>query len=162
MADAMVALATITLGSTATSVSFASIPSTFRDLRLIVVGTQTTTGNGSYLRFNSDSTTSYSFVSAEGNGSVRTSYGWEDTYMYFAAAYNSGDTTVPSVEIIDIFDYAQDKHKTAIARISSPAREVAMGASRWYKTAAINSILVSGQFTSFKAGTTFSLYGIVG
>lgn len=162
MGAALIPLQTITLGSTVTSVTFASIPGTFRDLRLVVVGTQTTTGNGSYLRFNSDATTSYAFVSAEGNGSGKSSYGWEDSYMYFAATYNSGDTTVPSVEVIEILDYSQtDKHKTAIGRISSPAREVAMGASRWYKTAAITSILVSGQFTSFKAGTTFSLYGVV-
>ena len=52
-------IATTTLGSAASSITFNSIPATYTDLRVVLVGTTTATAN-CWLTFNSDGATNYS------------------------------------------------------------------------------------------------------
>jgi len=149
-------LATVTLGGTAASVTFSSIPATYRDL-IVVVNATGTTGLQARMRFNSDSGSNYSFVRMGG-----------DT---FGAASSSGtDTSViignftgtPHALIINIMDYsATDKHKTVISRsnVSSSAAEAF--ANRWANTAAITSVQVNTSTSTWAAGSTFSLYGVI-
>lgn len=157
MASAMVALATTTLGSAASSVTFGSIPATYRDLRLVINGTATVSGN-IFIRFNGDSSGSYSYVQAYGDGTSAASS---------SAASQTADAsgvfyTNPGVATYDIMDYsATDKHKSNINRGSTAGNLVVMSAGRWASTSAITSIVVSHGSGSYATGTTFSLYGIV-
>jgi len=72
MASAMVALATTTLGSAASSITFGSIPATYRDLR-IVVSVRSDSVNSPYaqcrLQFNADTGSNYPTVEMTGDGS---------------------------------------------------------------------------------------------
>jgi hypothetical protein len=150
-------LATVTLGSSASSVTFSSIPATYRDLILVV----TASGGGEVderLRFNGDTGSNYSFVRMFGDGSSAATSSVSGTYIRTLAGNLSGLHNA----IIQIMDYsATDKHKTTLGRGNNSATFVVGTAGRWANTAAINSIDYSLSSGSFAAGSTFSLYGVI-
>ena len=153
-----VALANITLGSSASSVTFSSIPATFRDLVLVVNGKATAGGSACRFRVNGDTGTNYSYVRmygfSGGTGSDTNTQPFIDI-----GAMNTSDGLL---NITNIMDYsATDKHKTVLVR----AQESALGAvlataGRWANTAAITSVTVYAGSDQFAAGTTVALYGI--
>jgi hypothetical protein len=150
------ALATVTLGSTATSVTFSSIPATYRDLVLVYTGT-TSGGEEVRLRYNGDSGSNYSFVQMNGNGSSATSSAETTTFAHGGVIY-----TTQGNLIVEIMDYsATDKHKTGITRSTAPANTAAVFAHRWANTAAITSVQISIPASVFNIGFTFSLYGVI-
>lgn len=160
MASAIVALANITLGSAQASVTFGSIPATYRDLRLVISAKVVTQGAPLQIRFNGDSGSNYSTIymygtgSSSGSGSATTSLGYLDVL--------GADTTAPTVNTLDIMDYsATDKHKTAINRNSAPANGAQAMAIRWANTAAITSMVLDTGNGNYATGTSFALYGIV-
>jgi len=161
MTSAMVALANLTLGSAQASVTFASIPATYRDLRLVVTGGITSNGNGlSYLRFNSDTGGNYNNVQMVGTGSSAISGAESNQSSLYTGLYTpSGGQAVVK---IDIMDYAQtDKHKTTLSRGDAPDTRTVALAGRWASTSAITSIQVIAESSTWLAGTSFALYGIV-
>ena len=146
--QAMTALATTTLSGDA-SVTFASIPATYRDLVLVVRNTSTV---GVLLaNFNNDTATNYTRVQMTGSGGTASSAADTRGNIRTANATNA-------LQILQIMDYsATDKHKSVLVRTNRPG-EVAAYAQRWADTSAINEIdvtLTSGTFTG-----TMGLYGI--
>lgn len=162
MGAALVPLQNITLSSSAATVTFGSIPATFRDLRLVV---QTTCASGVQIvgmRFNTDTGSNYSRVYMNGNGSSTGSSAATETQLYFDASPD-GATTAGNwyLGTADIMDYsATDKHKSVIARASIPTGSVAVTAGRWANTAAITTVTVVAGLQNFAAGSTFTLYGV--
>lgn len=152
-------IASNVLSSSASSVTFSSIPATYRDLVLVVTGTKTTSGDaGALIELNSDTGSNYSYVWAYGTGSSATSY--TDTGVGAADVFAIFNNTTPSTNIIQFMDYsATDKHKTILSRTNIASGYVVMGANRWANTAAINSIKIN--LSTFATGTTFYLFGIV-
>jgi hypothetical protein len=147
-------LATVTLGSSAASVTFSSIPATYRDLILIVNGTASAGQNIKGI-FNSDSTASnYSRVTAYGDGSSTASGSANDnSFLYFQ--------TSQSIITCQVMDYsATDKHKSVLVRTSNSSL-AEMTAARWANTAAITSFQILTTTGTFSTGTTFSLYGVI-
>ena len=155
------ALATTTLGSAASSVTFSSIPATYRDLVLVFQGTVTGSQGNNFLYFNGDTTGSnYSWIRMLGTGSSTAS----DTAPNDGSKPSVSDvapTTINQV-IIQIMDYsATDKHKTRLSRSDQSTSTVIAYASRWANTNAVTSIEYSaGSGTNWSSGSTFSLYGI--
>lgn len=150
-----VALANTTLVSSATNISFTSIPSTYRDLVLVVDGTPSASGVSAGLIFNSDSGLNYSSVIISGSGSAAGAAGNTNTSFGDCAFFN---TTGKMNFIVQILDYsATDKHKSLLSRSNDAGSFVIAYYARWANTAAINSVQVVSQFA---AGTTLSLYGI--
>jgi hypothetical protein len=145
-------LATVTLGASASSVTFSSIPATYRDL--ILVCEYTNASNG-LLRFNSDTGSNYTYVRMYGNGSSASSDSGPDTGFAIA----TGSSTSGQTSIIQIMDYsATDKHKTVLIRNGLASTFVNASANRWANTAAITT--VSFQVGTYGAGSRFDLYGI--
>jgi hypothetical protein len=159
-----VALATTTLGSAASTVTFSSIPATYKDLVVIVVGSPADTSYSEIgMRLNS-STLTCSFVRMNANGSSTSSGGNSSaTYLSVASAYGTGPSTSSRFNLLcNIMDYsATDKHKTVLSRSNVPDAGLEANASRWPSTDAVNSVSV---FTTvgagFATGTTISLYGV--
>ena len=148
------ALANITLGSSASSVTFSSIPATYRDL--VLVGSGAANANAQFRVFyNGDTTTgNYTRVYMFGNGSTTFS---NTDLPEFGLAFDSSI----SAQVLQIMDYsATDKHKTSLARDSRATFGVGAIARRWANTAAITSIAISSATNTLNAGTTFALYGI--
>ena len=148
-------LATITLGSAASSVTFGSIPNSYKDLVLVANGTQTANGNFA-LRFNSDSGSNYFRVVMYGDGSSTGSFTESSQTALGIAYWETGRSMVTC----SIQDYsATDKHKSTLSR-SGAGIYVHAFAGRWANTAAITSVTVLAPGTTIASGTTISLYGI--
>ncbi len=150
-------LATVTLGASASSVTFSSIPATFRDL-IVVLSVKSSGGNNlARARYNSDSGSNYSRVFMRGDGSSATSAAETDTGAFIADV----DSTNFFVQTTSIMDYsATDKHKTSLSSTTRGDRVQAF-ANRWANTAAITSVQVVISSNTFDAGSTFSLYGVI-
>jgi len=149
------AIASITLGSSASSVTFSSLPQGFRDLVLVISGQQTNNGDVNFY-FNSDTGSNYSRIYMLGDGSgTSTLSTTSSTYGYISA-------TVESSSITQIMDYsATDKHKTVLNRSDLTNSFTIAQAGRWANTAAITSIELDANSTgTFDTGCTFALWGI--
>jgi hypothetical protein len=168
-----VPLATVTLGSSASSVTFSSIPATYRDLVIVANGRTSYTSDSDdsiSLRFNADTGSNYSQVFALGYsaGTFSTAYTGNRMGVFAFAASASGNTNF-GVATANIMDYsATDKHKTVLGRGNNPPdSSVTMSAARWADTAAITSILLTpdrflqGASSAFVAGCTFNLFGVI-
>lgn len=158
MASAMTALANLTLGSSATSVTFASIPGTYRDLRLVVNLSVSPSEGNIVANLNGDSGANYSLVNMRSFStlSAASSASAADSIV---SNYSTGLlTSSRALNTYDIMDYAQtDRHKSVLVR-ASHSDEVDVILARWANTAAITSITISNG--TFTAGSTFALYGI--
>jgi len=148
-------IATTTLASSASSVTFSSIDQSYGDLVLVFDGI-TDTGGSFRFYFNSDTGTNYSYVRAFGNGSTAGT----DSATESGGRATAGTLSNNSNVIIQIMDYAvTDKHKSVIARANTTS--VAMLAVRWADTSAITDIELDADSSAvFQTGTTFSLFGI--
>ena len=152
------ALATVTLASTATSITFSSIPATYRDLVLVTNGKATATAS-LRIRVNGDTGNNYNWVRMIGEAAG--AFSDSSTSGGFLDGGNPS-TTEGYMSITQFLDYsATDKHKTTLHRISFPnTTHVLANAGRWANTAAITSIEVYNP--TFAIGFTAALYGIVG
>jgi hypothetical protein len=168
-----IALANTTLSTSAGSVTFSSIPATYRDL-VVVLGDIRRTSAGAAtinvgLRFNSDTGTNYPYVRMKGSSGGVISQAFSIAGSMFDVIGGGVDTDVRSMSIINIMDYsATDKHKTGLTRYNLNANDTTANAFRWANTNAITSITLltldtnAGTASSaFAAGSTFALYGIV-
>ena len=152
-------LATVTLGSATSSVTFGSIPSTYRDLIVVVSGTSNEIVNIA-VRLNGDTGTNYSWINAIGTGSSTISEGEASTALPEVGRFSSTQSNF----IVQVMDYsATDKHKTMLGRANSNGDRTVMNATRWANTVAVSSLTLRS-FPSprtFSSGTTFSLYGVI-
>jgi hypothetical protein len=163
--SAWTALANLTLGSTASTVTFASISGAYRDLVLIMNFNSTAAGN-LYTKLsliNSDAgSANYGQVIAYGNGSTTGSENL-GTGLSFIKLNSIGGTTntVSSPHVVQFLDYsATDKHKIILSRSGNSSNGVDMTSARWANTAAITTFVISIAGGSFASGSTFALYGV--
>jgi hypothetical protein len=142
-------LATTTLGSSASSLTFSSIPATYRDLVLVI---SSTTVVDMLARLNGDTGSNYFRVFMIDNAGSGSSGSQTNTSVAFGFGEN---------QIFQFMDYsATNKHKTILCRMNTASSRVEADAQRWANTAAITSILIYGSAGNLPAGTSFSLYGI--
>ena len=154
--SAYVALANITLSSAASSVSFSSIPNTFRDLIYVISGQlSSASATNTLLRFNGDSTVNYQRTWALGNGALSTSSGVGTENAIFTWV----GTNVQGMAVGQIMDYSQTAAYKVVLTRQNSASSVEMQGQRWISTSAITSMVFSTT-NNFAAGTTFALYGI--
>lgn len=159
MAKTYTPIATTTLTSAGT-VTFSSIPSTYTDLVIVVNGKAS--GNGQVsLRFNGV-TNSYSTTTVYGNGSAAGS-ARETAPTYMQLGYlNYFDTTNQAMAVCHIMNYANTTtYKTVLCRMDNTALAAGASVGLWRYTNAITSIEVLAAAYNFAAGSTFTLYGIL-
>jgi hypothetical protein len=154
-------LATITLTSSDSDVTFSSIPGTYRDLVLVTNGTSASGADALRFRFNGDTGNNYSFVRMWGENSSAFS---SSATTNFAYAGDLPGSNLAFFSRLQIMDYsASNKHKGTLAsQAYNPAAanyNAFTTANRWSNNNAITSISVFC-VTTFNIGTTFSLYGI--
>jgi len=156
MPDAMTLISKTTIISQAYSAVFSSVPQNFRDLHLVVTGTASGSSNMT-IYFNSDfAGANCPAIYLNGDGGTASSGSLNN---YVGGIYGSNLTT----NTISIFDYSQtDKHKTYLSRLAAPSGATSLIAGRWTNTAAINTVQLGLGGSAFLAGTTISLFGVVG
>jgi hypothetical protein len=160
-----ISLATVTLGSSSSSVTLSSIPGTYRDLVLISQASVLADSTGIRFRFNGDSGFNYPGVFMESTSFEGPQGGLTNTNRISTSTRINELTTNPHNYILQIMDYsASDKHKVALLRSNGGLYPSSVNAScsRWANTSVINSINISPNASSFAAGSTFNLYGIAG
>ena len=139
-------IATTTLGSTASTVTFSSISGSYTDLVLVITTKDSGTGaNWTALQFNSDTGSNYSWTQLGGNGSTASSTRGTSTTNLRVGAIS---TTSFTPAIIHIMNYANTTtNKTAISRNSLADYPTSGSASAfvglWRNTSAITSIDIS-------------------
>jgi hypothetical protein len=153
-------LATVTLGSSAASVTFGSIPATYRDLIVVIAAQRVTNPDNVKLRFNGDTGSNYNSVFMYGDGATPVSQTRSGTFAPLDAGAYPPNTGYNNY-IVNIMDYsATDKHKTVLNRANHAPAATEAWASRWANTAAITSMNIS-IIGGFNTGSTFSLYGVI-
>lgn len=161
MAKTYEPIATTTLGSSSSTVTFSSIPATYTDLVLVSSSTQTAGPVNSRMRFNGDSSSNYSRTWLSGQGSGAYSGRGSNRTSFELDYYTSPGTG--NLTIVHVMNYANTTtYKTVLDRTGRAAEGTEAVVGLWRKTPeAITSIEYSLDGAgSFAAGSTFTLYGI--
>lgn len=178
-------IATVSIASDTNTITFSSIPSTYKHLQLRGISrsnyNSSATGASQYkIQFNSDTGANYSNHTIYGNGSsivvnaaananqIVGSHPWAN-----AGGFGAGKIVTPT--IIDILDYTNTSKNKTVRLISgfdtnttSTNQFALMQSGAWYNTSAITSILLDATGPNafsdgpFAANTTWALYGIKG
>lgn len=157
-------IATTTLSTTAASITFSSIGSGYTDLRIVCTGTVTVVLNPR-IQFNLDTASNYSYSYINGNGASVNGNRAINTIGLLTVG--NMDTTLPTMFTVDIFSYAGSTNKTALStyaldkNTTDGSGNVGRIVILWSNTAAITSITLDTGGSTFKAGTTATLYGIL-
>jgi len=156
-------IATTTLGSAASSITFSSIPATYTDLRIALVVTGTSTANRVGLQYNSDTGSNYSFTYLRGDGATAISGANTANPQIRISAANQASTSLQFVTF-DIFSYAGSINKTSLATLQNDQNgsgDVIYSVGLWRNTAAITTAtLMLLNAGNYNTGTTATLYGI--
>ena len=167
-------IATVTAAGGETSISFTSIPSTYKHLQIRGLAKDTTNNSddaGYSIRFNSDTGSNYAMHRLRADGTNIVAGGNANqssmSLSYGAVASASGVANMFGVSIVDIHDYASTtKNKTMRAFSGSNINStgtttgIALDSGLWMNKNAITSNTLLPDLTAFAAGTDFSLYGI--
>jgi hypothetical protein len=156
------AIATQTLGSTTTSITFSSIAGTYTDLVLVAAPLRSTSGGEELvMQFNGDTSGPYSSTILWGDGTTAGSYRATNQSSIILNYYASV-STAQNTQIFNIMNYANTTtNKTVIGRAGRSDSGVDAIVGRWPSTAAITSIVLKlKNGGSFNTGSVFSLYGI--
>ena len=152
--------------ATGSSITFTSIPSTFKHLQVRALGVFSGTVGAGFMYFNGDN--------ASGNYSLHTLHGDGSTAGASAAAnQNEGKftaiggttSTAPTAMVMDILDYTNtNKFKTTrhiFAWDNNSSGYIEFDSNLWRSTSAITSITFRPA-NNFATNTQFALYGIKG
>lgn len=149
------------LGSAVNSVTFSSIPGTYKDL---IMEISCVSQGWMYGRINGDSGTNYSRTALRGDGTAASSFrGSNQTLMDYSVDFGSAGR---GVFVIQFNSYANTSmNKTVLYRGGLTTTYVQAGVILWRSTGAITSLsFYPDGYTgyNFAVGSTFRLYGIAG
>jgi hypothetical protein len=149
-------IATQTLGSPSTSITFSSIPSTYTDLILVVSGPSADTG-GYGITLNGDTGTNYSRIYLYANGSSTAS----GITTNFTSLYQGGNGPL-KMGIHQIFNYSNSTtYKTMFTRYGATTDYGTVAfVGTWRNTAVVTSLSILNGGSGFSTGCMFTLYGI--
>ena len=164
MAATYTPIATTTLGSTSTLVTFSSIPATYTDLVLVMSAIGSSAGLDIRVQVNSDTASNYSITRLIGYTSAVSNRGSNNTYWQ-PTNYVGIGTTEPTTHIFNFMNYSNSStYKTVLIRYNqfqSSYSEVAAQVGLWRSTSAISTITFSLSSGNYASGSTFTLYGIL-
>ena len=160
-------IATVTLGSSQSTISFTSIPSTYSHLQIRAIGrmSNAATLDSCWAQFNADTTsTNYYAHGLYGTGAATGAYADAGAFAQIGILSASGAAAnMFGGFVMDILDYSNsNKYKTT--RTLSGADLNGDGQLRfvsglWKNTNAITSIDIKGN-SNFLTNSSFALYGI--
>ena len=177
-------IATTTLSTSTATITFSSIPATYKHLQIRMICKDSNAGSYSgaisgaapmYVRFNSDSGGNYASHQVLGNGSAVSAYGPTSiTAFYVGSTFsnsNAATNNMFATAIIDILDYT-DTSKYKTGRVLSGFNQnnaaganpdaISLGSGLWMNTSAITSISLGAPANDFVQYSSFALYGIKG
>jgi hypothetical protein len=157
-------IATTTLSSAASSITFSSIASSWTDLRIVWNFQAVSASNYPYLQLNGDTSANYSYTTLYGTGTAAGSQRSSSNNGAYLVSYAAASTSQWQIEEIDIFSYAGSTYKTILNGYSGDTNGggfVSKGVNLWRSTSAITSVTLKFDAGgNMAAGTTATLYGI--
>ena len=165
-------IATTTLGSAQSSITFSSIPATYTHLQIrgIARSTRTEVNSGINITMNSDTGSNYSYHAVYGSGSSAGSYGSASQTAMYSGGILAASSTASSFSpiVIDILDY-NNTNKFKTIRILSGAdqnsasfSEVGLVSGNYRSTTAVSSLTLTAAVNNLAQYSSFALYGIKG
>ena len=156
---------TVTVGAGgASSVTFSSIPSTYKHLQIRVLARYTSAGNTQYpIRFNSDSGANYSDHNLRGNGASATAGAdVSQSSMFVDRVPSTSETaSVFGGLIVDVLDYANTNKYKTIRTLggydNNGSGFISLCSGSWRSTAAVDTILFNIAVAQY---SSFALYGV--
>jgi hypothetical protein len=162
-------IATATGTGSSGTITFSSIPSTYKHLQIRFRAFANSENPAMYIRLNSDSATNYSWHYLYGTGSAAGAAGAATQAQMNIADYGvMSNATYPTVAIIDLVDYAStSKYKTVRTFLGTDknnafAQGIELVSGLWRSTSAVSSISLTVSGANFTSASTFALYGIKG
>lgn len=155
-------IATTTLGSATSTVTFSSIAGTYTDL-VLILNLQVSAASSDYsVRVNNDSSAIYSRTVLYGEGTTAASLRNSNQTYFQPEAYAYPTNAMSQNSIIHFMNYSNSTtNKTFLARSNNASTGVDAIVGLWRSTAAINRIDVATiGAPNFSIGSTFTLYGI--
>jgi hypothetical protein len=152
-------IATTTLVSTNSTITFTSIPGTYTDLVCVLNGRTTGTVRGiNIASINSDGGSNYSGTILQGSSGGAGSDRNSSQTSANIALLDDGQSN----SIFNFMNYSNTTtYKTILARGNAPTRSFVRAAvGLWRNTAAITSFSITIGGDDFTSGTTATLYGI--
>lgn len=166
-ANAMELIAT-TSGS-GTSITFSSIPNTYKHLQIRYVGLTTGNGYRPQMYMNGDTGANYGGHALAGNASSvfsEVAYaGGGMNYMILSSySVNSLNSSSPTPGIVDILDYTSTSKYKVVRTLMGGfnSNQIAIASGSWQSTAAITSLTITANGGTWASTSRFSLYGIKG
>jgi len=154
-------IASTTLGSAQSSVTFSTISGSFTDI-VAVCNIKGDAGNiGCEVQLNSDTGSNYSNTQLQGNGTTAASFRYSNqTSIFITSNYGAGTNEWATV-LWNFQNYSNTTtNKTVLGRYSRATHEITAGVGLWRSTNAITTIKFTATGGSFITGSTFTLYGI--
>jgi hypothetical protein len=166
-------IATTTLTTSTTDITFSSIPSTYKHLQIRFLAQSSnsaTAADNLAFKFNSDTGGNYTRHYIDGSGSGVATYGANANVAQVYATCSQTSPTysnVFGVGILDILDYSNtSKNKTTRAfsgvDFNGTGGAIQFTSGLWRNTAAITSINITALSGNLKQYSQFALYGIKG
>jgi hypothetical protein len=166
-------IATATGTGSSGTITFSSIPSTYKHLQIRLIANNNSGSFSLRMRLNGDTGTNYAHHVLEGGGSSAYAYGAAsaNAILYVGSAIGGGGSGsnffAPS--IIDIHDYASTTKNKTVRTFNghdtngaTDAQQIRLTSGLWMNTAAVNSISIIDASANFTTTSVFSLYGIKG
>ena len=159
------AIGTVVVGSGGQStVTFSSIPSTYKHLQIRGIGITSTAATSHRIRMNSDTGSNYAVHYLLGDGGSASAGAITSTTNGFIST-SPNSTIYPGISVCDILDYSNtNKYKTTRSLgggdMNGAGGYVVLYSSVWMNTAAITSLTLFPGLGNFSEYTQFDLYGI--
>ncbi len=164
MAATYTPIASITLGATATTVTFNSIPQTYTDLILVTYAKLNVSGSTIFARPNFDTGSNASYTVLNGSGSVarsaRDSNSADGIMLGIAYGYGTDNNIITT----QFMNYSNTTtNKTSLSRANNAGFGTETNVGLWRSTSAITSLTIRMNSADIlQSGSTFNLYGILG
>jgi hypothetical protein len=166
-------IATASGTGSAGTITFSSIPSTYKHLQLRCLAKDTYTASEGaqegWIQFNGITTSTYSYHRLRGNGTTVTAGAVDtNTVQDDSITLALGTNSAFGVSIIDIMDYASTSKFKVTKSFNggdintSGTSVIRLSSGLFRSTAAISSITIGGSIFGFTTTSRFALYGIKG
>jgi hypothetical protein len=162
-------ISTQVLGSSASSVTFSSIPQTFKHLQLRMTARAATGGySQGNVGIKINATTSvYSYHGLYGQGSSVNSWGYANQTNVDQLSWMPGSTATASsfgAYVMDFLDYANTTTNKTVrslgGHVSSADKAIVLSSANYRATSAITTLeIIQTDAFQYATGSRFSLYG---
>ena len=166
-------IATVTIGVTASAITFSSIPQTYTHLQVRGIGRAgggaAADYNGINLQVNGDTGSNYKTHQLYGDGATASASAQGSTNLTYTGVATGQNNTASifSATIVDILDYTNTNKYTTLRALSGTDSNntygyLQLGSGLWLNTAAVTSLTFQISTVGFGQYSSFALYGIKG